>query len=231
MGGLRIRSWQIILALVVTVAALAIGYGWWKDQQREQADAQLGLDSARTLSETFAKARSLQVATLRGEVIAIGRDGGWRGMLPSSVTVKYPYAVNYFVNLQDIRQSDFRWNADRRTMTVVIPDVMLQPPVINVAKAEFTDTSGLFVSRTASQRTIRQAGARAQQRAQITAAKPEHIASARASAREAMQALVAAPLRASNLRQVNVVVRFASEVDGERSVVDGSTPIEEIMRR
>ena len=231
MGGVRLRSWQIVVAVVVMAVALSIGYGWWKDRQREQAEAQLGLDSARTLSETFAKARALQVATLRGEVIAIGRDGGWRGMLPSSVTVKYPYSVNYFVDLQRIGRSDFRWNANGRTMSVVIPDVMPQPPIIDVAKAEFTDTSGIFISRAASQRIIRQAGARAQQRARLSAAKPEHIAAARASARDAMQALVSAPLRAANLGQVNVVVRFASEVDGQRSVVDGSTPIEEIMQR
>lgn len=231
MGRLRLASWQVVLAVFVSVIGLSLGYGWWQDQQREKADAQLGLDSARTISETFAKARSLQVATLRGEVIAIGRDGGWRGMLPSSVTVKYPYSVNYIVNLQGIDRSDFRWNAQSRTMTVVIPDVVPQPPTIDVARAAFTDTNGLFISRAASQRTIRLAGARAQQRAQISAAKPEHIASARASAREAMQALVTAPLRAANLGQVNVVVRFSSEVDGQRSVVDGSTPIEEIMRR
>ena len=231
MGGLRIGSWPVILAIILTVVGLSFGYGLWKDQQREQANAQLGLDSARTLSETFTKAQSLQVATLRGEVIAIGRDGGWRGMLPSSVTVRYPYAVNYFVDLQRIRPSDFRWNADKRTMTVVIPDVIPQPPTIDVAKAEFTDTSGIFISRAASQRTIRQAGGRAQQRARVSAAKPEHIASARGSARDAMQALVSAPLRAANLGQVNVVVRFASEVDGKRSIVDGSTPIAEIMSR
>ncbi len=231
MGRLRLAPWQVVLAILGTVVGLSLGYGWWQERQREKADSQLGLDSARTISESFAKARSLQVATLRGEVIAIGRDGGWRGMLPSSVTVKYPYSVNYIVNLQGIDRSDFRWNAQSRTMTVVIPDVVPQPPTIDVARAEFTDTSGLFISRAASQRTIQQAGARAQQRAQISAAKPEHFASARASAREAMQALMIAPLRAANLGQVNVVVRFANEFDGNRSVVDGSTPIEEIMRR
>lgn len=231
MDRLRLASWQVVLAVLATVVGLSFGYGWWKEQQREEADAQLGLDSARTISETFAKARSLQVASLRGEVIAIGRDGGWRGMLPSSVTVKYPYSVNYIVNLQGIDRSDFRWTAQSRTMTVVIPDVVPQPPTIDVARAEFTDTSGIFISRAASQRTIQQAGARAQQRAQISAARPEHIASARASAREAMAALVAAPLKAANLGQVSVVVRFDSEIDGDRSVVDGSTPIEEIMRR
>ena len=231
MGSPRVKSWQAILAIVLTVVALSIGYGKWNEQRRQRAEAQLGLESARALSETFAKARSLQIATLRGDVVAIGRDGGWRGMLPSSVTVKYPYSVNYFVNLQNIHGSDFRWDAGNRTMTVVIPDVTPQLPIVDIAKAEFTDTSGIFVSRTASQRTIQQAGARAQQRAKITAAKPEYIAAARASARDAMQALVAAPLKAAKLGQVKVVVRFASELDGGRSVVDGSTPIEEIMQR
>jgi hypothetical protein len=202
----------IALGLVVL---LALGAGWWwMDRRAKQAERQLGLDAARTLSESFAKARQLKVATLSGEVLATGSDRGFMGLLPSSQTIKYPYAVDYFVDLGALDRSAWRWDAATRTMTVRLPDVAPGRPSIDASRASFVGTTGAFMSRGASQRLSTQVAGRATLRAQETAKKPEHLTRARASAREAVAGLVEAPLAAAGLGEVTVVVRFPWEGQG-----------------
>ncbi len=215
MAAADVKRWPLLGALIAAILVAALGYGCWQRNERAKAENQLGLASARTISEVFSKTRSLQVATLSGEVIAIGRDRGWMGMVPSSMTVKYPYSVNYLVDMRTFDPSQFRWDEKARTMTVTIPDVAPQPPAVDAAKAVYTDTSGLFISRTAAQRIINLAGSRAQQRAAASAAKPQHMDAARKSAREAVQALVAAPLKAAGLGEVSVTVRYPWEGAGK----------------
>lgn len=215
MAGGQVKRWRLIIALIAAILVAATGYGCWQKAERTKAENQLGLASARTISEVFSKTRSLQVATLSGEVIAIGRDRGWMGMMPSSMTVKYPYSVNYLVDMRGLDPSQFRWDEKARTMTVIIPDVAPQSPAVDVGKAVYTDTSGLFISRTAAQRSVTLAGARAQQRAAASAAKPQHMDAARKSAREAVQALVAAPLKAAGLGDVTVTVHYPWEGAGK----------------
>lgn len=208
---LRLKIGLVLLAIVVAIAAFAI---WRADVRAERAERQLGLDAARTLSETFAKARDLRVATLSGEVVARRADPGFANLLPTSMTVRYPYSVDYFLDLRRVDASAYRWNSTERTMTIRLPDVMAARPNIDASRATRIDTSGILMTRDASQRLNASIAARASLRAVESAAKRAHLDAARASAREAMQGLVAAPLRAAGLGNVTVVVRFPWEGDG-----------------
>lgn len=222
-----------LAALAAVLLAIATGLAiWWADARVDRAERQLGLDAARTLSETFAKARDLRVATLSGEVIARGSDPGFAQLLPTSMTIRYPYSVDYFVDLRRIDASRYRWDAASRTMTVRLPDVVPARPNVDASGSERIATTGVFMSRDAAQRLNGQVAARAALSAADSARKREHLDRARASAREAMQALVGTPLRAAGLDEVKVVVRYPwePETGGVPVRWDESRPVEAVLR-
>jgi Protein of unknown function (DUF4230) len=218
-----------LAALIVLAAAAAI---WWANARADRAERQLGLDAARTLSETFTKARDIRVATLSGEVIARGSDPGFANLLPTSMTVRYPYSVDYFVDLRRIDGSAYRWDAATKTMTVQVPDVMPARPNVDASQATRIGTTGVFMSRDAAQRLNGQVATRAALRATESAKKREHLDRARASAREALQDLVGTPLRAAGLGEVKVVVRYPWEANGGGRAVrwDESRTVEQVLR-
>ncbi len=201
----RLKAAAFALTLVLIVAAAMV---WRAEHRTALAERELGLAAARTLSETFAKARDLRVATLTGEVLARGTDPGFANLLPTSLTVRYPYRVDYFVDLKRIDSAAYRWNAATKTLTVRLPDVTAGKPSVDAAQAERVGTTGVFMSRDAAQRLGTQVAARAALRAGEAASKPEYLARARDSARDAMQAIVAIPLKAAGLGEVKVVVRY-----------------------
>jgi len=226
----RLKLGLLAVVMLATVAALGI---WWANDRADRAERQLGLDAARTLSETFAKARDLRVATLSGEVIARGNDPGFASLLPTSMTVRYPYSVDYFVDLARIDRSAYRWDAAGKTLTVRLPDVVPARPNVDAGGGERIATTGVFMSRDAAQRLNGQVAARAALRATESSKKREHLDRARASAREAMQDLVGTPLHAAGLSEVKVVVRFPweAEVGGAAVPWDESRPVAEVLRR
>ncbi len=220
----RLKLALLVIAVLAIIAAIGV---WWANDRADRAERQLGLDAARTLSETFAKARDLRVATLSGEVIARGNDPGFANVLPTTMTVRYPYSIDYFVDLRRIDGSAYRWDAVNRTMTVRLPDVVPARPNVDAGGGERIATTGVFMSRDAAQRLNAQVAARATLRAAESGKKRVHLDRARASAREAMQGLVATPLRAAGLGAVDVVVRFPWEPDGKGAAVswDESTAL------
>ncbi len=225
----RLKLATVAVVVLLAVAALVV----WRAQSRaDKAESELGLESARTLSETFAKARDLRVATLSGDVIARGTDPGFASVLPTSLTMRYPYSVDYFLDLRRIDGDAYRWNAATRTMTVRLPDVVPAKPNIDASGAMRIGTTGVFMSRDAAQRLNGQVAARAALRAADSATTRKHIDRARASAREAMQDLVATPLRAAGLGEVRVVVRYPWEPEGKGAPVrwDESRTPEQAVR-
>ncbi len=225
----RLKLAALVVVLLVAGAGLAI---WWANVRADRAERQLGLEAARTLSETFAKARDLRVATLSGDVIARGTDPGFANLLPTSMTVKYPYSIDYFVDLKRIDAASYRWNAATRTMTVRLPDVTPTKPNIDAGRAERIGTTGAFMSRDAGQRLNRQVAERSAVRAAESAMKRAHLDRARASAREAMQVLVGTPLRAAGLGEVKVIVRYPWEADPGGAAIswDESRTVEKVLR-
>ncbi len=225
----RLKWLAVGVALLLVIAGVVL---WRESIRADRAERQLGLDAARTLSETFAKARDLRVATLSGEVIARGTDPGFARLLPTSMTVRYPYSVDYFLDLKRVDPAAYRWDAATRTMTVRLPDIAAARPNVDAARAERIDTSGVFMSRDAAQRLNTQVAARAAQRAAESAAKLDHMNRARASAKEAMTALVARPLRAAGLGEVKVAIRYPWETGSEGAAIpwDESRAVDEVLR-
>lgn len=218
-----------IIAMVI--AALGI-FAWSQYSARVEAENKLGFDASRILSEHFARAAAVKVATLSGEVIARGEDEGFLGIVPSKQRTRTPYSVDYFVDVSRLGPSSYRWNAESRILTIDIVDVTTGKPNVDESRA-VSQQEGLFISRRASLDMARQASARAVAASNRTARKPDHMNRARANARAVITRIAEGPLAAAGLEDVRVAVSFPWErkapagLSGE--TMDGSRPIEDVL--
>lgn len=218
----------IVAALALLALVLAVTF-WRQENRVEQAERDAGLAASRTLSAVFARTSRLQVAELTGEAVT-RVEGRSAGVFGNVQTTRAPYAVGYFVDVGRLRPRDYRWDRERRTMTVTIAEVTATPPRIDLAAAR-TDQSGLFVSRASGLAMQRRVAANLTLAAAATANRPDQLTRAQAAAREAVASLVEAPLAAAGLGDVTVRVRLAGEAragDGERW--DASRPVAEVLR-
>lgn len=215
--------------IVLIAAVIAIAAALYFKREAEIAEEKLAITAGQVLSESFEKASSLKVATLSGQVVVMASDPGWRGLLPSSQKMKAPYSVDYFIDLRQLSVGAYRWNRQDRSMVVTIPPVGPAAPNIDESKAEVGPADGLWVGRRANVHLRQQLSKSAGSVAQAAAAKAENFEKARASAREAVSALVRGPLAAAGIGSVTVAVRFADDPvpDGERW--DESVPMSEIL--
>ena len=220
------------LSLLLLVAAAVGGVFWWQGRRADRAEMDAGLAASRTLSAVFAKTSALQVAELKGEAVTRVEGRSGFGVFGNVQTTRAPYAVGYMVDLHLLHARDFRWNAQQRIMVVTIPEVTVTPPRIDLAQAQ-TEQSGLYVSRKSGLAMGQRVAANLGLAATAKANEPTQLNRAQAAAREAVAALVAAPLAAAGLDGVTVRVRLAGEdrpagLDDQRW--DASRPIAEVLR-
>lgn len=200
-----------LIGFVVAIALLLVGFGYWLEHRRaEQAETQLGLDASRMLNATFEKASVLKVGQLSGTVVARSEATSGGGLIRNTQTTRAPATVDYLVDLGAIEPSDYRWNEGARIMTVTLPPVRAGAPNIDLSRAQVRQ-SGLWISRSAGVAMQTQAAARLRDRAVYQAARPENLQQARENARAAVRRLVAAPLAAAGLGEVQVFVRLPGE--------------------
>lgn len=206
---------RLILAIILialTVVAIAI----WRERSRadsaeqraDQVERQLGLESARVLTQTFERASALKVAQLSGNAVA--RSTGKSGPFPNAQSTRAPYTVNYFADLSGLTAASYRWNEADRIMIVELPTITVERPNIDMTRAQ-VEQNGFWISRRSGVAMQQQAATRLTGAVAKSSNSPENLARARAFAREAITALVAAPLAAAGLTDVRVVVRLAGE--------------------
>lgn len=220
-----------IIGLLVLVAAVVTALLMQSQSNVEQADREkdkaefdAGLASARVISEQFEKVADLRVAELRGTVVSRAR---YEGTIFNSIQMtKAPFTVGYFVDLRRLPVSAYRWDDDTKTMRVRIPSITIDRPNIDMTKAEVKQ-EGVWISAEAGRELQKQAAVRLQIAAVDASRKPEYLQQARASARSSLEALVRAPLAAARLTNVKVDVFFPEEEKSERW--DVSTPLAEVL--
>jgi hypothetical protein len=227
-GHWRMRKRWLALAALVLLAALAWGYH--AHQKRKEAELQLGLDSARVLSESFRATNQLKVSDIEGTIVASANEKGLIDLLDVQQSIKAPYSVDYFIDMKAIDLSDFAWNPDSRTMVIAIPDPIVARPNIDMSEAEVSQR-GLWVSRNAGISLQRKAAATISAKASETARSTENMKKARIAALKAIEANAMAPLRAAGVDGVTVRVTFRSQHNTNDDVWDYTLPYEEVARR
>ena len=224
------RGVRLIVVVALLVAAV-LGYQQYRVRQAEQdkarADLEAGLAASRVLSETFGREASLRVATLSGSVLSQGGCTSAYVFANGQRTVA-PFAVAYSVDLKGVDRSRFRWDAAHRTMIVEVPDVRVEPPAIDLAKARSSQT-GVYISRGCGLAMQRQIAERLQAAAGDRAHRADHLDAARESARSAVAALVRAPLAAAGLGPVEVRVRFPFDPRAGDRHWDVSRSVDDIL--
>lgn len=220
------------LILVLLLLAAVGGAFWWQQRRADRAEMEAGFAASRTLSAVFERTAALQVARLRGEAVTRVEGASGYGMFVNVQVTRAPYSVDYLVDLRRLTPADYRWNAKARTMIVTIPPVMVGKPNIDLAQARTTQ-GGVFISRASGLAMQQRVAGNLALAAGQKANSPENIAKAQASARAAVQALVAAPLTAAGIADVTVIVRLPGEdrpagLDAERW--DMSRPIADVLR-
>ena len=206
------RPVRLSLAVLLAAVLALAGYAVWQHRRADQAESQLGLDASRVLTSVFADTRELRVARLTG--IALAKSSNDAPLFHSEQQTRAPFAVGYFVDLRRIGPSDYSWEAERRVMTVRIPDVTVEPPNIDMAQAQMRQ-QGLWISRKAGADLQRQGAQRLALTAGAKAKSDENMAKARAAAVAAVTGLVRQPLAAAGIDGITVEVHFPWE--GQRS--------------
>ena len=221
------------LTLLLLIAAAVGGAFWWQHRRADRAEWEAGLAASRTLSAVFAKTSILQVAQLKGEAVTRVEGKSGFGMFGNVQTTRAPYAVDYLIDLHRLSARDYRWNAQTRVMVVTIPEVTVGQPRIDLAQAR-SEQAGVFISRQSGLAMGQHVARNLATVVTVKANAPDQLGRAQDAARDAVTALVAAPLAAAGLGDVTVRVRLAGEdrpAGPDRARWDTSRPVGEVVRR
>lgn len=222
----RASRWTVplILLLLIVIAGLA-GAFYWQVRRTQAAEEQAGLHASQVLAAIFTQAQDLRVATLRGTVKARSSYDG-TVFDPEQITVA-PYRASYFIDLAQVDRSSYRWDAERRTMEVRIPDVTVDRPAIDYAEARVRQ-NGVWISRRAGQAMQRQAATRMTGAVAAEARSDKRMAEARAAAVVAVQKLIRPPLAAAGFADITVTVLYPWQTGGLREDWDRSRSLEDV---
>lgn len=190
-------------------------FGWlqWKARQAAElradfAETSLGLAASRVVFITFDRAADLRVATIRGKIAA---RGGYDGTIfhPRQVTTA-PVAVEYFLSLSSMNKDAYRWDAERKILTINAPDVKIGSPNIDMVNA-VTKQDGVFISRQAGLQMAQQASKRISSKAFEEAKRPAYMKDARESGRRTLERMARQTLSAVGVSDAKVAVSFPWE--------------------
>lgn len=222
--------WLITLLVVIGVGLLAfLAYDRYRERYVASVDDS-GDAVTQLVSARLSGASSLKVASLTGIVQSRATDVRGFGLLRSDQVIKMPYSVDYFVDVSSIGPDQVEWNAKTGTLIVNAPDVTVAAPNIDEAHRTMVQTTGVIVTRAASEALSQRASQNATSKARREAATPARIAQAREQARTALSNLLAAPLASLGHANARVIITFPPErrrANGERW--DVSRSVEEVV--
>lgn len=205
------RLTRRIIAAILLAALLGLGLLLLGQRRERKETIQESFGLVRVLSSTFAPHNALKVGEVAGKLDVTTVDPGAIRFLRSAQTVTLPFSIDYTIDLSQLTPADYRWNRDRRTLTVRAPDVVAGKPNIEESLRTTVATDGIFISRRAYDNLGRRAAVLANSAARKQAADPRHLAKAQANARKAIADLLRAPLGAAGLGDVEVIVRLPQD--------------------
>lgn len=216
------------ILILLLAAALAGGFVYLQRRRTAEAEWRAGIDATRVIDIAFDRTSELRVSRLHGTMLTRTEAAGCAGLCHGLQLTRAPVSVGYVVDLRHLPPSAFRWNAADRVMFVELPDVTVEDPNIDMAKAEVRQ-QGMWISRSMGQAMQSRAATNLAQKAQATAHDPANILRARAAAREAVRRLIAAPLAAAGLPGVTVKVRLAADPLPDNRQWDVSRSIADVL--
>lgn len=223
----RRRNWLIpalVLGVVVVVYLIIRSLGSWFSAPPPTSIVSASLQSMR-------EQQRLIVFTARYNAVVTSTQDRMGGLLSAQKTMIMPGDVRYELNLEGLTEQNLRWNAANNTLTVTLPPIEVSQPQIDLNSVSEIRNGSILFSVSDAERVLDDANRQAALRSlDQQGHAPLQMRLARDSAKRAIARSFALPLRAAGVR-ANVEVRFADEPQGERSFVDLSTPMEEVVGR
>lgn len=225
------RNYRKLLFLIpVLLLALLL----WKctadnaEQRRVDEEIATAEGLAKIVSETFRDKSDLKVASVSGKVAVTSVNHGT--IFTTKQRARYPYSVDYFVNLAELDGADLKYNPAAKELIVKLPDVTVASPNVDESRIEIIDRQGLFRSPRAGENLARRASSLAGQGAAKSAREPAKLQKARDNARATIGNLLQLPLKAAGHDDVKVTVRFPTEGTDDPSYINLSTPYDQAIR-
>jgi hypothetical protein len=153
------------------------------------------------------------------------------GLVSSERTLILPGDVRYELDLSKLQPKDVTWNASTRTLSVMLPEIEVAGPDIDINAVKEYGGGGVLSALTNANQQLdaaNRAKAVADLRKQATATVPMRLA--RESARQAIERSFGMPLLAAGFKDVKVVARFPTDGTDQPSYLDLSTPYEEAIK-
>ena len=152
------------------------------------------------------------------------------GVLSAKRTLILPGDVRYELDLSKLQGKDVTWDASTHTLRVLLPEVEIAGPDVDINSAQEYGEGGVLTALTNAGERLDQANrarAVADLRQQARAAVPMRLA--REAARAAVQRSFAMPLIAAGFKDAKVVARFPTDGNDDPSYLDLSTPYEKVV--
>lgn len=148
----------------------------------------------------------------------------------SERTLILPGDVRYELDLAKLRPEDVKWDAGSSTLSVMLPEIEIAGPDVDLAQAREYGAGGVLSALTDSDERLDQANRRAavaDLRKQASAGVPMRLA--REAARQAVERSFAMPLQAAGFTNVKVAAKFPTDGSRDGSRITASVPYEQAI--
>lgn len=228
---LKISRWLlgllVALALVIGLVAggaLRVGNWLFGGGPDPETVASSALESMRAQNRLVPfVARYVSVVTSRQERLG--------GLVSAERTLVLPGDVRYELDLSKLEAGDVSWDAESKTLEVLLPDIEIAGPEVDLASAREYGEGGVLTAVTDAENVLDRANRRravADLRKQASGAMPMGLA--REAGRRAVERTFVLPLRAAGYGDARVVAYYPGEkARGRPEYLDHSRSYDEVL--
>ncbi|MGI8930843.1 MAG: DUF4230 domain-containing protein [Sphingomicrobium sp.] len=152
------------------------------------------------------------------------------GLISAERTLVLPGDVRYELDLAKLGADDVRWDAGSNTLAVILPEIELAGPEVDLAAAREYGEGGVLSAVTDADGALdrnNRARAVADLRKQAGGAVPMRLA--REAGRQAVERSFALPLQAAGFDKARVVARYRTEGSPVTEPLDHSRSYNEVL--
>lgn len=152
------------------------------------------------------------------------------GLVSSERTLILPGDVRYELDLAQLGAEDVRWDASSNTLSVVLPEIEIAGPEVDLAAAREYGENGVLSAVTDTDQALdRNNRARAVADLRKQAASPVPMRLAREAGRQAVERSFALPLQAAGFDNAKVVARYPTEGSPVTEPLDRSRSYNDVL--
>lgn len=156
-----------------------------------------------------------RLSTFAARYVAVVTSKQSRMGLTAQKTLILPGSVRYEVDLSKLQQSDVKWDGAAKRLSVVLPQVEVVGPDVDIDQIREYGQGGILMSLTDTESKLDAANRKAAQAELVRQARePTPMRLARDATRRAVERSFAMPLRAAGI-DATVVVLFPDERNSE----------------